>query len=105
MKILTFIMSLLVMALSLVPCSDAMNECEPKPTSHEDTSHNHQADHDDFCSPFCSCNCCGANVVLSGFGFQEAINPQYIPISEEVNTYTTSYIPSFYGNIWQPPKI
>jgi hypothetical protein len=98
-------MSVLVLTLSLVPCSDAMNECKPKVITHEESSHSHKTDHDDFCSPFCSCNCCGATVVLGSFGFQETLNPVYIPIGEKVISYSSSFIPSFYENIWQPPKI
>lgn len=100
MKILTFILSLMVMTLSLVPCSDALNDCEAA-----ENSHTHKEDHNDFCTPFCTCYCCGANVVLSDFSFHKVSDPVYIPINGKVNSHYPSFIPGFYGNIWQPPKI
>lgn len=93
------------MTLSFVPCSDALNECETQTVSHEETSHSHKEDHDDFCSPFCTCHCCGANIVLRDYGFLEVLNSVYFPISEKVISHYPSFIPAFYENIWQPPKI
>ncbi|MCU0440632.1 MAG: hypothetical protein MUC49_22280 [Raineya sp.] len=89
-------------ALSLMPCSDIYNNCEPSVKLID--NHQHQDDTDDLCSPFCSCSCCSVVVMLHEYpaNFSERL------FSENGNLLNSS-IPflesSFSGNIWQPPKI
>jgi hypothetical protein len=90
-------MSILVLALTLIPCSDTA--CTT------DTAHSHKEDKTDECTPFCICDCCGAQITLTSFNFGTP-ERQFHTLSEETNQlYISSYIPGFYGHIWQPPKI
>jgi hypothetical protein len=102
MKFLTFIMSIFILALSIVPCADVdasslKEKSKIETPVSENTQHNNMSD---GCGPFCSCNCC------VGFTKPEIfqINPlitiildityPYIEKKKSSNTY-----PPF-----QPPK-
>ncbi|RZJ65215.1 MAG: hypothetical protein EOO50_14655 [Flavobacterium sp.] len=70
-------------------------------TDHE----NHDQSHADQCSPFCVCNCCGAQILTfeNIQTFQAAIILE-IAIRQEIH-YTSPFASSFSGSIWQPPQI
>jgi hypothetical protein len=90
-------MSILVLAMTLVPCSDTA--CTT------DIAHSHKEDLADECTPFCICDCCGAQITLAEFSFGSP-DRQFHVLSQASNLeYTSSYILGFYGHIWQPPKI
>ena len=107
MKNLWLFFSILILTLSVLPCSDTI-ECNDK-TKTEITQqdnhekHNHNSEQ---CPPFCSCACCGVNV----FQFQ---NPVYsfkkdlvfINQKEKINFYSFIYNKKIAHKIWQPPKI
>ena len=59
MKFTTIILSLIILALSLKPCSDGNNAVDKEEIS---AVHNHQDDSDDSCPIICICNCCGIAV-------------------------------------------
>ncbi len=91
-----------------MPCSDAHNECKKSNTSanySEETKHNHKNDHNDFCSPFCTCSCCNTVVALNFSTFYLKKSKLVVPNSEKIAIKEFSFISNFYGNIWQPPKI
>ena len=74
--------------------------------SHDATHDNHSHDKDkDLCSPFCICNCCGAQV-LSYF---PTLSFELPLISQDIKTKEPFYKPvfasSFFGSIWQPPQL
>ncbi len=90
-------MSILVLALTLVPCSDTACTTE--------TAHSHKEDAADECTPFCICDCCGAQITLATFHFGTPERQFHVFSGDATPVYSSSYIPGFYGNIWQPPKI
>ncbi|MBK0368267.1 hypothetical protein I5M07_00355 [Flavobacterium sp. SE-1-e] len=66
--------------------------------------HAHDAEKD-LCSPFCSCSCCGSQVVNH---FQSIIIDFPIPfegIKTQLPTYKSIFTSNFFGSIWQPPQI
>lgn len=72
------------------------------------SSSNQKHSHDkekDSCSPFCFCNCCGAQVLSyqpnNTFGFSVVSTIIAIPQP----TYKSVYTSNFFGSIWQPPQI
>ncbi|MFC6269488.1 DUF6660 family protein [Frigoriflavimonas asaccharolytica] len=106
MRLFTFFFSIYLFALAVVPCADAM-------TIHEQFSQNsefsqtdqHSENHQDLCTPFCTCSCCGisldikfASVFLK---FPEAKSEFYKIIANR----QTSLFSNYNGSIWQPPKI
>lgn len=111
MKFLNIILSIYLVALSCLPCADM----EAKSVGKNDTNaiakttddHNEHS-HDkskDLCSPFCICNCCGAQI-LSYF---PVISYEFPLISTVIKTkepfYKSVFASNFYGSIWQPPQI
>jgi len=105
MKFFAFVMALLVIGLSGMPCADssytanyekAKTEISKAPLQHDD------ANHPDDCSPFCQCSCC------AGF----SINHSLASISRPCvfgNRFLASYL---HANlieislpIWEPPQL
>ncbi len=108
MKFLTYLFSLYILALSIMPCSDLQNECSELNTkSSHNQKHDHQTDHEDSCSPFCTCSCCG---MVIAFNFENTsfrikalrLFPQN---RKEVIIKNSIFYSNFYGSIWQPPKV
>lgn len=108
MRFTAFILSVLIVVLSVLPCSDALAENTSSSsnithvTQHDDHSHE-----SDFCSPLCTCACCGT-VVVTAQKVQASVEAPRILFSE--NNKTTfalgQQIPnSFNGATWLPPKI
>lgn len=104
-----------MMVLFMTPCSDTFEKQAVRfqEYSTEIThQHNHEShDHDhketrDLCTPFCICACCGA---ISGIVLQESLSDIGEVIDFDVSTFITYYkpvfIPRYFGEIWQPPKI
>jgi len=103
-KFIHLILSIYIIALSCLPCSDAGDYIKNKKasvTTQEKSASGHQ---DDSCSPFCICNCCHS----SGFyKTADYITAAAIKINRE-NTkmeYSPVFLSNFYTSIWQPPKI
>ena len=110
MRIIAFILSFVVLSISLVPCTDGLAT-----HSHEDTSeailhehdHNH-VDHDhseessDDCPPFCSCTCCGVSITIPENDQWTLINntPQF----SYTFHYSIHYDYTFSEGQWHPPS-
>jgi hypothetical protein len=105
MRLFQVILAVYMLSLSLVPCSDKENDiCSVSAAdiaTHSDTSHTE--DHEDTCTPFCTCSCCGSGVAFISFeGFTIAepissVSPN--PVFDQIAVTT------FNHSIWQPPKI
>lgn len=113
MKWLIAFLAVFLMALNWVPCTDANNSCSTTvSTQHKDeksgstTSHEHGNDHDDTCSPFCTCACCGISFTNLSFNIKPSIG-QTLPdfFEKQFVIRSVSFQSSFFGNIWQPPKM
>lgn len=109
MKLLNHILSIYLVALSCLPCADmeaksAAHKAVEITSNHDEKSHNHDKEND-LCSPFCSCNCCGSQIVsyfkITTFSF----NIVSKNIRTQLPSYTPKFISNFYGSIWQPPQI
>ncbi|MGJ1265162.1 DUF6660 family protein [Sphingobacterium spiritivorum] len=107
MKIFVFIFSVYMLGMSILPCTDALYECTANNNqlveiglSHED---NHKTEHKDFCSPFCSCQCCGTiTVAISDFNITEVVSPKLkLNAKQKVSLRNVNLIPNTpgaYGN-------
>lgn len=104
MKLTAVILSIVILVLSFVPCADTMisrQEFQTISTSHQD---NHGHNHSDFCSPLCSCSCCGTVVAQ----IEEELFFEDFPENEfsTDETFFRQNIPAaIYYSIWEPPKI
>ena len=104
MKFFILIFSIYLLALSLVPCSDAFNECQSIDVEYSN-DHDHESDHDDHCTPFCSCSCCGTSMISNSVLIPFLKLRNIVTLSNEVFTFASSSISNFLGSIWQPPKL
>ena len=102
MKLFAFFMAFHILALSIMPCNDVHNDCSSFKTKSQITqneNHNHKSDHNDLCSPFCSCDCCQTVMVINFTNTSIKIKNLFIESDVKIANH------NFYGNIWQPPKI
>lgn len=90
-----------------MPCADMeVNSVGHSLAAHETDHDNHSHDKDkDLCSPFCICNCCGAQVL----SYSPALNYDFPLVSSIIETkepfHKSVFTSYFYGSIWQPPQI
>ncbi|MBL7885885.1 MAG: hypothetical protein JNJ52_04000 [Flavobacterium sp.] len=111
MKLVNFILSIYLVALSCLPCADMEVNSAAHKDAHEvaKTTHDHDGhDHDkenDLCSPFCSCNCCGSQIVTYFKAVVYSFSVTSKGIKTSISFYKSTFFSNFYGNIWQPPQI
>jgi hypothetical protein len=68
---------------------------------HEQKQDNHQ----EICSPFCICSCCGQQIVFQACNsFLIPTQPVY-QAGKETTFYIQKFVSDFNGTIWQPPKV
>ena len=104
MKILAYILSIYILILTFVPCSDVHWDADDY--SHisliqQQDNHNHQDNEIDLCSPFCFCNCC-----------QTLSQPDIFASYQANLTFSEITYPLLIQNnidraisFWHPPKI
>lgn len=100
MKILTFILSLYVLVLTAIPCVDVPKDNSMSKYELTNTSSDHHENDTDYCSPFCTCDCCVSPIINNS-----TIHFTCTPIAQELITeYHNSLVSSLFAIIWQPPK-
>lgn len=108
MKSASIILSFILLVLSCLPCADAdkdvIVDAAGKVVAHTD-DHSKEL-HTDLCSPFCICNCCGAQILnfTPTLVFEVASVPaEYIEKPQII--YNSNLASQFSGGIWQPPQL
>ncbi|WP_243854605.1 DUF6660 family protein [Flavobacterium sp. 270] len=105
MKWITIILSIYLIALSNMPCADMeVNSIVHQKAQFSSDSHSHDKEND-LCSPFCACNCCGAQILSYQSTNNITFPVVYTAITAVVPNYKSVFISNFYGSIWQPPQI
>ena len=105
MRPVAFILAIIVLALSCMPCTDGANAMgKRKATNDLAKSSNRQNNRDqsDSCSPFCQCACC------AGFPINHTIANIQVVISDYIKEYSNfpdSTLISISFPIWQPPQL
>jgi hypothetical protein len=104
MKIFVFIVSVYIMALSVMPCLDSFT-CEGEKSSATISGiHDHSEDEGDLCSPFCICSCCGCSFV--GVNIPVFFSQSLKTVEQRINVpYYSQFNSSYYHSFWQPPKL
>ena len=96
------ILSMVLLALSTVTCSDELPLSIAKSSSYQvNNADTRQHAHKDFCSPFCACSCCAAPVILSMTYFTT------VPATHTTFTYSETpvgVISDLPQTVWQPPR-
>ncbi|MEO8534188.1 MAG: DUF6660 family protein [Flavobacterium sp.] len=93
--------------LSSLPCADSLQSDATSHTSEivsKTDSKSHEKE-SDLCPPFCTCNCCAAQVLnttpIITFSFDENLTL----IKKPLTSYHSILTSNFCGSIWQPPQI
>lgn len=116
MRFIAFILSMYILVLALVPCSDGLLSSCTDSTDHEfsqlhqdkchydDHSDGHSEDHEDDCTPFCTCICCGSiiNMPESSLIFVDHLN---LRDSRGLPNYDSKYFFDYSFLVWHPPAI
>jgi hypothetical protein len=101
MRFLAHILVLVVLFLSLIPCSDKIT-IDAITANDSHSGHDHSEDHREECTPFCTCSCCSTNIVFLSETIVIAEVPQLF--SQNLFFYQESKS-HFFHSIWQPPKV
>jgi len=103
MRFFTFILSVIVLGLSVVPCADAcaMHEKKCKYEVEKESKQNTPASSDE-CSPFCSCTCCAG---FSVYHFIVSIDTLSLSINNRVSSFLPSETIEVILPVWQPPQL
>lgn len=100
-KATTTLLAIFFLYLSVIPCVDAV-ECQEENAEYQlkaEDGHNHDAE-DDYCSPFCACQCCHSHITAPGLlaYFSHTQN------SQEFSSYYSDHLSNISFSIWEPPK-
>lgn len=106
MKLLALILSIIILGLSCLPCTDGKDNVwkgEGKTTQTIVAQLTGDTPHSDFCNPFCSCSCCGVQISSVKMAGIEVSLPIYKLTHND--TYVTSPLTPLPTIIWQPPQL
>lgn len=103
MRLIAFILNIMIVVFSCLPCSDA-NASEKTGVQYEmstakSTHHDHQKD---SCSPFCICSCCAMVYMHTGLILFTTNGPLGTPV---YNNFLSPHTQQIAIAIWQPPKL
>lgn len=111
MKYFAAIFSLYFLVLSIIPCTDIhATEISADRTlngmlfeQHQDCPHEKEQD---FCPPFCICNCCG-QIFLTPQPFKFGISSLNILHLREINSfyYAENWQSDYLSAIFRPPQL
>lgn len=102
-RIFALILSFIVLALSVLPCSDDENCNQEKVELAADHSdHDHE---EDFCTPFCVCSCCGSVGFVLAVPFFDIKQSYGDKTPKLITPYQSAFISSYNFSFWQPPKV
>ncbi|MEE9438378.1 MAG: DUF6660 family protein [Saprospiraceae bacterium] len=107
MNFVAILLSIIIFSVSSVPCSDGMEFLAYNDSntithiSNECSGHSHSSEDTEYCSPFCTCQCCGITLTIpSGV----LLNHTYWLYSEaSIVQYEFSYSFDYSKGIWHPP--
>ncbi len=108
MRVTAFILAILVLIISCMPCSDMHDIAMAKRAYHSVVSKNgsHQQDNGrndlDLCSPFCHCSCCGGFSVMQAVTIPQRLIVKIQPIYTE---YVSADVINISLPVWQPPQL
>jgi hypothetical protein len=103
MKLFAFIMALLVLALSIVPCADINASANDEANTEITKSTQQKGDpQQDDCSPFCHCTCCAS---FSINNYTATVNSPDLFSLTGFSSFLPDNLIERSLPVWQPPKI
>jgi hypothetical protein len=103
-KLLIFLLSAYFIALSALPCGDGNSLAAPTQKESPQSEKGKTA-HDDSCSPFCACACCGMTLSNYSPAHFFHISGQIAAFVKPEPHYRCGFISSYHQSIWQPPQL
>lgn len=108
MKYLTILLSIYILALSFVTCSDTIvntlhDEDVIELAQDFDHGNHSHSDEADFCSPFCSCQCCQVTVDI--FHFPTFNLGAELLLLEEISSIHHDISQEILQSLYQPPIV
>ncbi len=102
MRLITMLLLTYLMALIVMPCSDAVAVMRANDSS--ESSHQHTENATDLCSPFCTCPCCGISIEHPPYYNLEISTPLFScwPMESITKQFVTA--DTFLPSVWQPPQ-
>lgn len=101
MKVISIILSIIVLWLTLTPCVDKLQDGTLQKTELAQQAHSDHQNDVDTCSPFCTCQCCQTTVhipvVLGSTFIVVCIDNKYLNSNQDI---ANNYLFDFYT----PPK-
>ena len=102
MKVLAFIMAVMVLVMSVMPCADDANAMCKVKTEFKQASHQQDNPISKVCSPFCQCSCC--------VGFTISHFPSSYPVilftaNKQISSFLPSEVIDITLPVWQPPQL
>lgn len=90
MKLFAYLLALVVLVLSIMPCADVPEDHSVQKTELSSTTSDHHHSDEDQCSPFCSCHCCQASFYVSTIA---------VTFSTEIIEFSYNETPSSFQNL------
>ena len=102
MKLIRAILSIWMLCMFTMPCNDAVAQ---EAISYISTDIDHDEDsHEDFCSPFCVCQCCGTIVTSTDIIFY-SYTFKYTSFNTHLFSYKNEYFMNVNNSVWHPPTL
>lgn len=104
-QFMNIFLSFYLLLLACMPCHDAVESAGKIEQTIVRSDTDSRADHDtdsDFCSPLCSCACCGT-LMISPYAAQMPVfmsKPVQVKFPNEIKDTA-----NFVSLLWQPPKL
>jgi len=101
MKIFAYILSFIVLVLTVNPCIDGlMNNGKHKSEISQSADNSNYPNEEDHCSPFCTCQCCQSNFFVTDISTSSAVAELEIRYIEYSPKFQSLNLFDFYN----PPK-
>ncbi len=107
MRFISYILATYMLVLALLPCTDGMaisySDCSSALSSIDYSEHHSEHDHEDLCTPFCVCSCCGSFSIIPGTLVYDS---SYDLISTCcIHSYQSNYTFDYSKSVWHPPAL
>ena len=102
MKYLYVIFAIFILTVSVIPCVDAHTENNAELEFSQEHNSNNE-NHNEDCSPFCTCDCCSISVINSSVRIFD--KEQKSENSIVFFHYSFDYSFEYYFSVWNPPKV
>jgi hypothetical protein len=103
MKWIVYIFSFYLISLTIVPCSDGLNMTHSA-KNELTTTHDHNSEHSDLCTPFCSCNCCRTHVNIENASTIYEFHQSIAFLEKDFSNTEFEFTSNYSGSFWHPPQ-